>query len=165
MLFIYQLKSRKILLTSLEPVMLNSSMQLFVASSFANFWGNHFYNGGNERTGSVVFATVSSCITHVFYFVFVQMAHFVLLCMGTETQFVNAVNHFTQIVAALNTFFSSLKISPILYSMVSALSALSLNFLRYGNSLLFTKSVRSSPVSALWSIFNAPFHAPNRPNI
>jgi hypothetical protein len=37
--------------------------------------------------------------------------------------------------------------------MVLALSALPLNFLRYGNSSLFTKSTRSSPVIALWSTF------------
>jgi type I restriction enzyme M protein len=36
-------------------------------------------------------------------------------------------------------FFNSEKISPILYSMVLAFSALPLNFLRYGNSSLFTK--------------------------
>jgi hypothetical protein len=50
-------------------------------------------------------------------------------------------------------FFNSEKISPILYSMVLAFSALPLNFLRYGNSSLFTKSTRSSPVIALWSTF------------
>ncbi len=33
------------------------------------------------------------------------MAHFVLFCMGTETQFVNAINHFTQIVTALYAVF------------------------------------------------------------
>jgi hypothetical protein len=46
-------------------------------------------------------------------------------------------------------FFNSEKISPILYSMVLALSALPLNFLRYGNSLLLTKSTRSSPVKVV----------------
>ena len=33
------------------------------------------------------------------------MAHFVLFCMGTETQFVNTVNYFTQIVTALYAVF------------------------------------------------------------
>jgi hypothetical protein len=33
------------------------------------------------------------------------MAHFVLLCVGSKTQLVNAVNHFTQIVAALYAVF------------------------------------------------------------
>src|SRR5438552_2787894 len=50
-------------------------------------------------------------------------------------------------------FRISPKISPILYSMVSGCSAVVWKRARYGNSFLFTNSVRSSPVSALlWSI-------------
>src|SRR5690606_33320914 len=76
-----------------------------VINGFANLWVYHFYNRSNQRTRCVVFPTVSPCVAHIFDFVFVQVAHFVFLCVSTKTQFINTVYYFTQIVTALYAVF------------------------------------------------------------
>ena len=47
------------------------------------------------------------------------MRHLVLLSTGLESQLVDAVDDFAQVVTGLDAVFSSPKISPILYSIVS----------------------------------------------
>ena len=48
------------------------------------------------------------------------MAHFVLFCMGSKTQLVNAVYHFSQIVAALDAVFQFAKnLANLIFNRVS----------------------------------------------
>ena len=59
----------------------------------------------NQRARGVIFATIAPGIAHVLDFVLVQMAHLMLLGMRTETEFIDAVDDFPEVVAALNPVF------------------------------------------------------------
>ena len=64
--------------------------------------GNH---GPNQRTWGVILATVAACIAHVFDFGLIQVAHFVLLLVGSELKGVHQVQDFTEVVPAVNFVF------------------------------------------------------------
>ena len=76
-----------------------------VINLIPNFRGDHLYDGFNKRAGRVIFAAVSACVAHVLDFVFVQMRHLMLFSMGAEAEFINPVDDFPQVVAALNLVF------------------------------------------------------------
>lgn len=64
--------------------------------------GHHLDDGGDQRTGGVVFAAISPGVAHILDLVLVQVAHLVLLGVGAEAQLVDAVDHFPQVVATLD---------------------------------------------------------------
>ena len=66
---------------------------------------NHFHDGLDKRTGCVIFAAVSARVAHVLDFVFIQVRHLMLFGMGTEAQFINQVDDFAQVIAALDFVF------------------------------------------------------------
>jgi hypothetical protein len=74
--------------------------------------------------------------------------------MGSKTQFVNAVNHFTQIVTALDAVFQFAKnLANLVFNGICILGR-QFKFFQVGEKFTVYKvGKRSSPVRALWSIF------------
>lgn len=66
---------------------------------------NYLHDGFYERAGRVVFAAVSARVAHVLDFVFVQVRHLMLFSVGTKAEFINTINDFAQVIAALNLVF------------------------------------------------------------
>ena len=73
-----------------------------VVDAFAEFRLHDLNNGADERTSGVILAAVPSRVAHVLDLGFVEVGQFVLLGLGAETQFVDMVDDFAQVVAALD---------------------------------------------------------------
>jgi hypothetical protein len=66
------------------------------------------------------------------------MAHFVFLCVGAETELVDQVNHFAQIIAALQFVFDFREnFANLVFNGVGALG-FEFELFEVGKSLLFT---------------------------
>ena len=71
-----------------------------VEHGLANFRVDDADDGADKRTRRVVFAAVTACVAHPADFVFVQVAHLVLVFAALETQRVGIPQDFTKVVAA-----------------------------------------------------------------
>jgi len=95
--------------------------------SYPRFRVNHFYYGPDKRPR--LCSIRLRCALHFPCFVssIHTNGHFMFFACVDEAR--QSGDYFSQIVSVLYLFFSSLNISPILYSIVSALTASVLNFL------------------------------------
>ena len=101
-----------------------------VINLVADGGSDHFHDGLDQRTRRVVFAAVSSRVAHVLDFVFVQMRHLMLFGMGTKAEFIDAIDDFPQVIAALNLVFQLAEnLADLIFDGVGA-SASFLNFFR-----------------------------------
>ena len=55
--------------------------------------------------GGVVFSAIAPGVAHVLNLALIKVRHFVLLGMGTEAEFIDKVDHLTQVVPALQPVF------------------------------------------------------------
>jgi len=76
-----------------------------IVDAFAEFRLYDLNDGTDERAGGVVFAAVAASVAHVLDLGFVEVGQFIFLVLGAETQFVNMVDDFAEVIAALYLVF------------------------------------------------------------
>jgi hypothetical protein len=66
---------------------------------------DHFDDARDQWARGVVFATVSPGIAHVFDFPLIEMGHFMLFGIGSESKRIDSIDHFPKVVATLDSVF------------------------------------------------------------
>jgi len=121
-----------------------------VVKALAELRGGNMHDGTYERAGGVIPATVAPRVAHIFDLGLVEVGEFVLPDLRAEAEFVDVVDDFAQIVAALDAALNLHEdFANLVFDGIRSGRAL-LKPHEVGEELLINKDDEVGPLIAAW---------------